>query len=370
MDLRLFEKTPQIAPLLVQLYESHRLYTLGKDKRALAKLELTGAVSQLLEVQLTPAQRELLSDVLVTLVRQAEKDLRHALSERLAVMENVPLRLVLQLANDEIRVAEPVLKKSPVLTDMDLIYIIKAHGPEYWQAIAAREYLSPLIIDVLADTRDVGTAMALSGNDRLKLTAHALDLLARMAQEHEDVARPLLSRAELPERIARQIYEYVGTELRSWIDDHFGPVGAAVANAVNDIIVEFTEQQAEYMPTEDMMELAQRYASLNMLSVQMMMDVLQKGQIASFIAFFARYTGLPVKRVHDFLKQNCPKGMAIACRAFGVQKPDFSRIYLLTHRMRSASRTVNHEEMLQTLLYFDKVRPEVAKRIVMRTGAF
>jgi hypothetical protein len=77
-----------------------------------------------------------------------------------------------------------------------------------------------------------------------------------------------------------------------------------------------------------------------------------------------------VKRVHDFLKQSCPKGIAIACRAFGVQKPDFSRIYLMTHRMRSSSRTVDHQEMLQTLLYFDKVRPEVARRLVMRTGAF
>lgn len=368
MDLRLFEKTPQIAPLLVQLYESHKLYTLAKDRRALAKVELTSAVSQLLEVRLTPAQRELLSDVLVTLVRQAERDLRQALSERLAVMEDVPLRLVLQLANDEITVASPVLTKSPVLTDMDLIYIIKAHGPEYWRAIAAREYLSPLIIDVLADTRDVDTAGTLSANDRLKLTGHALDMLARMAQEHEDVARPLLSRAELPERIARQLYEYVGQELRQWIDDHFGSLISKTA--VDDIIVEFAEANIQYMPTEEMIDIAQRFASLNMLNMQMMMETLQRGQISSFIAMFARYTGLPVKRVHDFLKQSCPKGMAIACRAFGVQKPDFSRIYLMTHRMRSSSRTVDHQEMLQTLLYFDKVRPEVARRLVMRTGAF
>lgn len=371
MDLRLFEKTPQIAPLLVQLYESHKIYRLARDKRPLARAELTGAVSQLLEVQLSAQQKELLSDVLVALVRQAERDLRLALAERLAVMDNVPLRLILQLANDEIEIASPVLRKSPVLTDLDLLYIIKAHGPEYWQAIADRDYLSPLIIDILADSRERSAAVVLSANDRIKLTRHALALLARMAEEHEDVARPLLARPELPEHIARQLYAHVGEDLRRWIDEHFSPLGHEADRAIGSIIVDFADAQyREFMPTEDMMETADRYASLHMLNMQMMMDSLGRGQIAVFIASFSRYTGLTSTRVHDFLKQSCPKGMAIACRAFGVQKSDFSRIYLMTHRMRSSARMVDHASMLQLLSYFDKVRPEVAKRIVAReTGS-
>ena len=367
MDLRLFEKTPQITPLLVQLYESHKLYSMAKDRRPLAKAELTSAVAQLLEVHLSSQQKELLADVLVTLVRQAERDLRHALAERLAVMDNVPLRLILQLANDEIEIASPVLRKSPVFTDLDLVYIIKAHGPDYWREIAAREYLSPLIIDVLMETKDEGTAIILSANDRLKLTGHALRLLARMAQESEDIARPLLARAELPESIARQLYAHVGYELRLWIDSHFGgSLGDEASRAVDSIIVEFAEAQSEFMPTAEMNKAAERFLSLNMLNMQMMMEALQKGQIASFIAFFSHYTGLTAERVHDFLKQSCPKGMAIACRAFGVQKSDFSRIYLMTHRMRSDARMVNHKDMLEVLSYFDKVRPEVAQRIVAR----
>ena len=59
--------------------------------------------------------------------------------------------------------------------------------------------------------------------------------------------------------------------------------------------------------------------------------------------------------------------MAIACRAFRVQKSDFSKIYLMTHRMRSKHRLVNHKDMLDVLQYFDHVRPEVAKRIVARS---
>lgn len=367
MDLHLFEKTPQIAPLLVRLYESHKVYGSGRERNLSARDELTDAVAQMLEVQLTLQQRELLSDVLVALVRQAEKDLRQALAERLAGMENVPLRLILQLANDEISIASPVLKHSPVLTDLDLVYIIKAHGPDYWRAIAEREYLSPLIIDVLTDTRDPETAIRLSGNDRVKLTGHALHLLSRMAQENEDIARPLLSRAELPEHIARHLYAHVGEELREWIESRFSDALTDRAQrAMEGIIVEFAEAQSRFMPTADMINMAERYATLNILNLQLMMEVLQKGQIPNFIAMFARYTGLTASRVHKFLEQACPKGMAIACRAFGVQKADFSRIYLLTHRMRSDDRMVNHGEMLKILAYFDKVKPDVARRIVER----
>lgn len=367
MDLRLFEKTPQIAPLLVQLYENHRQYGAAMERRPAVRAELTGTIARLLEVHLPTQQKELLADVLVTLVRQAEKDLRLALSQRLSVMDNVPLRLLLQLANDEITIAAPVLKNSPVLTDLDLVYIIKAHGPDYWQAIAEREYLSPMIIDVLADTHDAGTAIVLSANDRVKLTAHALRLLTRMAQENEDIARPLLARNELPERIARQLYEHVGQELRLWIEDHFGNrLNIDTERAIEGIIVEFASAQSEFMPTAEMMRMADRFSSLKMLNMQMMMEALHKGQIASFIAYFARYTGLTSSRVHDFLKQACPKGMAIVCRAFGVQKSDFSRIYLMTHRMRSKERMINHAEMMAALTYFDKVRPDAAQRIVMR----
>ncbi len=80
--------------------------------------------------------------------------------------------------------------------------------------------------------------------------------------------------------------------------------------------------------------------------------------------------GIPAcrsQRIHDSLRETCPKGLAIACRALGVQKADFSRIYLMTNRMRSRDRIINQQDMLEVLAYFDKIRPEVAQRIIKRT---
>ena len=365
----MFEKSPQVAPLLVKLYESHKLYGLAKGDDILAKAELGSAMAELLEVGISEREQEVLTDILVDLMRQAEVDLRRALSERLSTIKDVPLRLALFLANDEISVAAPILRESAALSDLDLLYIIKAKGPAYWQAIAEREGLSAQIIDVLADTRDLYTAIVLSQNDRIKLTAYAMDILAEMAEDNEELARPLLMRDEIPQSYAKRLYGCVGEDLKAYINNYFGRQEADVSEAIDEVFLEFAEPEktksvSEYMPTEDMIKAADKCADMGMLTSQYVLGFLERGQIAQFIAMFAKYCGLPAHKVHDALKQKQPKGMVIACRAFGFQKNEFSRIYLLTHRMRSSARLVNQKDMLALLTYFDKVRPETARRIV------
>ncbi len=361
----MLEKSPQMAPLLVRLHESHKLYSLAKDQDPLAQVALTNAVVDLLEVELSPREQELLTDVLITLIRQAEMDLRQALAERLAVISDVPLRLALHMANDDIIVAAPVLRKSLALSDLDLIYIIKSKGASYWQAIAARALLSSNVIDVLADTREQDTVIVLAKNERIQLTSYAIDILVEMSKADDVVAKPLLMRTGLPESLARTLYEHVGAELKEYISGYFGVEGNRAQGAVDDLILEFVEAtNTEFMPSAQMMEAAEQFANQGLLNLQLMLESLQKGRIASFIALFSRYTGISAQKVHDFLKQSCPKGLAIACRAFSIQKGDFSRIYLMTHRMRAAGQVVNQKDMMEVLTYFDKVRPETAQRIV------
>jgi uncharacterized protein (DUF2336 family) len=368
MTLSGFEKSPAISPLLVRLHESQRLYSLAKDKNPLAQAEVTSAVSELLDIELSFRERELLTDVLIALTRQAEKDLRAALAERLSVIDTVPLRLALHMANDEIAVAKPVLRNSKVFNDLDLIYIIKAKGPAYWEAIADRQELSSHVVDILAGTKDPGTAIILSQNERIRLTEYAVEILGEMAKTDEAIARPLLSRPEIPESLARSLYAHVGAEMKAHLRTFHEIPDPEVKAVAEDIFVEFSDSpSSQFMPSRQMVNAAEKFSMLGMLNMQVMLETLQRGQIATFIAFFARYTGVSVQRIHDSLRETCPKGLAIACRALGVQKADFSRIYLMTNRMRSRDRIINQQDMMEVLAYFDKVRPEVAQRIIKRS---
>jgi len=165
MENTAFQYTSQdMAPVLARLNAAYALYRDSRDRRPMARVQLTGVVSDLMALNLSEHEVEMVADVLIALARQAEVDLRKAMAERLSALDNVPVRLVMQMANDEIAVARPVLKSSPVLGEAELTEIIAAKGPAHWQVIAQRAHLPEAVIDRLADTHDHGTAQALAEN--------------------------------------------------------------------------------------------------------------------------------------------------------------------------------------------------------------
>ena len=72
MAFEAFEKTPEVAPLLVRLYDTHNLYALAKDKESDgACSELTTIMTDLLSIKLSEKESELITDVLLALMKQA-----------------------------------------------------------------------------------------------------------------------------------------------------------------------------------------------------------------------------------------------------------------------------------------------------------
>jgi uncharacterized protein (DUF2336 family) len=366
MDLSFLDKSSNVTPLLVRLHDSHKLYTLAKDKKPLARVELTKAISELLEIPVTPRESELIADVLIELMRQAETDLRQALSERLAIMNNVPLRLVLQMANDEIEVADPVLRQSPVLGDLDLIYIIKSQGPLYWKSIAARKTLSEQIINILADTRDFDTGAALASNMNLKLSEHAVVVLSDLSQKSEKVARPLLRREEVTSEVASKIYKFVGEELKKFIVQNYEIDTDTLISTVDDVVLELTESQgnAELKPSTAMLKAAERFGEKGLLTVKLMLGTLRRGQIPAFVAQFSKFTGLGPDTIGEILLQKSGQGLAVACRAHDISKQDFVSIYLLTNRIRNQGRMVDMQDMTRAINYFNRINADVARNIM------
>jgi len=366
MDLSFLDKSSHVTPFLVRLYDSHKLYSLARDKQPVARSELTSAICELMEMDVSSRESELIADVLIELMRQAEMELRKAISERLSVMDAVPLRLVLQMANDEIDVAFPVLSKSSVLQDMDLIYIIKSHGPEYWQAIASRKLLTDQVIDILADTGDFDTAAVLAENMDIKLSEHCVIALSDLAQQSEKVARPLLRREEVLPEIVSKIYQYVGEGLKKFILENYDLDSDVIIESVDEIVLELSEgaESSEFIPTPSMLKAADRFKEKDLLTIKLMLGTLRRGQIPSFIAQFSRFSGLDIKTVEEILGQQNGQGLAVACRAFGIDKADFVSMYLLTNRVRNKGHMVDLKDMTRAINYFNRIKPDIARNIM------
>jgi uncharacterized protein (DUF2336 family) len=355
-----------VAPLLVQLYDTHSLYKLAENKSPAARQELCAIVSNILTFSTEPSQRELIADILITLVRQAEKNLKQALADRLALMNDAPLRLVLHLTEEDVEIAKPILRYSQVLNDLDLLYIIQAHDSAYWQVIAARENLNPPVIDMLAETKDLDTARILAANEKAHLTEKSQAILADLACRDDDIARPLLHRPELPQAIASKLYSHVADDLKAFIKEHYAVQSPEVWATVNDVAREFTEviPDSPLKPTPAMLKAAHLFAEKGQLSTKLMLDTLKRGQIKSFIAQFSKYCGLPVSVVIAILQQPQGQGLAILCRHHDIERDHFISMYLLTRRASRSDGIVDHRDLKSAITYFDRITKEMARRLL------
>lgn len=367
MDTNMVGSTPKKSvPISVQLGDVENLYYLARDKRPESRAQLTHEISSILEADVTPAEGEMVADVLIELLRQAERDLRQAISEKLSLLDGVPLRLVLQMANDEIEIAKPVLVQSPVLGDMDLMYIIKSKTEEYWQAIATRKTLSDQVIDVLADTKDFDTSLALAENESIKLTQHAMTALSDLARGSDVMAMPLLRRAEVPEDLAIALYKYVGEEIKSFITKNYDVDAQKVSAVVDQTVGEFGKPASaeDCQPEKHMVEAAKAANSREMLTVAGMLGTLRRGNLRSFAAQLSVFTELPSDVVTKILMQRNGQGLAILAKAFGIEKQDFISIFMLTSKFWNQGQLVEPSEIKTAVEYYNRATPDVAKQII------
>ena len=360
----------EISAVLMQLNEAKKLYGLAKDKSPHARSQLAKSISKLLEMDVNERESEMVADVLVDLMRKAESDVRQALADQLSTLDDVPLRLVLQLANDDIDIAKPVLKDSPVLSDLDLVYIIKAKSADYWRVIATREQIGDQVVDMLADTHDYETALNLCENTKIRLTEHAAVSISDMAQDHEDLAMPLLRRSDISQTVVSRLYEVVGQEIKSFIVQNYNIDTQVLIDAVENTVKEFKEGQdfQDYKPEEHMMKAALAMKGQGKLNTKLMLSTLRRGQFRSFVAQFAVFTELDIKTVCEILIQTHGQGLAVASKAFGISKEDFVSMFLLSNQFRNTGRLVDSQAMAKAVTYYERVEPSVALQIIRNSS--
>lgn len=363
MDLSFLNKDSKILPILIRMYDANKKFSTTSSTPENYS-HFTESVTELLALDMDAKEKELIADILIELFRQAEADLRAAISERLSTYDDIPHRLILHVANDEIRVAAPVLKNSIMLDESDLDTIISNKSSMYWRAIAQRRSLSERVIDLLSDTRDIETAIELLDNNNITLTQHSLVVLSDVARGHDKVAYSLVHRAEVTSEIASYLYEYVGQMVKQSILERFSnePAFSAVS-AVDDIVLEFREDldaKEAKDPSDSMLKAADRYRDKGLLNVELMLGTLRRGQLPAFIAQFARFTGFDTKTARNLLSQPSGKGLATVCKALDVERNDFVSIFLLTSRLHAKGKAIDNASILSAVNHYTAVDKDKA----------
>ncbi|MBL9096049.1 MAG: DUF2336 domain-containing protein [Alphaproteobacteria bacterium] len=333
------------------------LKALAENRAGFARSALFDRVSTLLfegEGELTPEVRALIDQILTGLIVHVEADVRRKVSTRLSTLKSAPHELTKLLAADEIEVARPILHHSPVLTDSDLIEIIEVKASDHREAIAKRPNVPALVSAALVKTRDPKAVEALLANMGAVIPRAVFGDLVALAEKVDGLRKPLVARKDMPKDLAHKMFWFVSAAMRQAILERFAVDPSELDKILAEILV---DQEAK----------AQKRAaksSWGMGEVNALIGKIKAGDVAGFTIALGQLIGVDAKVAAKIVGDAGGEALAIACKALGADRSQFTTIFLqLDYKRFGTARPISHVQTVSKvfdLLPKDKAAAQVA----------
>ena len=282
-----------------------------------------------------PDVQALLNSIFMTLVVEAERDIRHRLSERLADADWAPSALINIMALDDIEIARPIIARSPVLKDNDLVRLLVQATLEHQIEIARRPRLSPPVIDAIIERNEPAVLTALASNQTADISDGAMQRLIDRSRDVVALRSPLARHPRMSSDLAEQLYLLVGHALREALATRFHLDTVRLQAALEETLraVHRGDPQVEGAPDEEdgdreEMErsLIEKLDSAGQLRPGYLLRVLREGRLQLFVMALARLGQFEPPQVRRAIDSGKPELLALACSAVGIDRSVFPTI--------------------------------------------
>ncbi|HWX06585.1 MAG TPA: DUF2336 domain-containing protein [Bradyrhizobium sp.] len=234
---------------------------LAEAARRIAELFLQGAAN------LKSDHVDLFDGILIDLVPHTESAARVALAERLSLLGNAPRALVGQLAReDEILIAGPLLRRSPVIDEGALIEIARIKGQGHLLAMSERPTLSPDLTDVIVRRGDRDVVRRAAGNAGATFSPTGYSVLIRRAGQDAVLTLAVGQRDDLSGPQLKELLEGSVDIVRRRLFDVVKPGRqAAISRAMGEIsgVLEVVESRRDFAPAQLAVLALHRAGELN-----------------------------------------------------------------------------------------------------------
>lgn len=315
---------------------------------------------------LSDRERSLMLDILHKVVVDVEMSVRKSLSESLAERSDTPAALIKLLANDDIEVAYPLLTRSPLLGDADLIEIVENRALEHQFAIAMRYSVSEDVSSALVKNGQPTVIETLLRNENARLSQATVAYLVEESRRVDTFREPLLRRSELGPDLAKRMFLWVSDALRDFIVDHFALDQATVGELLRKASARQLEEPVATNEPSGAEKLAEALEDKRRITPDMLVDAMAQGEINLFVSMFGRVTRLPRNLVLRLLFEADGDGLAVACKGIGLDRRAFCSLLDLSRKARpdAAIRAAAYGESAPAL--FDATPRESAARVLRK----
>lgn len=326
----------------------------------------------------TTDNADLAKAVLLLLVKDVEKEVRRTLAEAVADCEELPPDVASRLARDDIEVARPVLERSPVLSDEELIEIVRTNSIQYALAVAGRERISEAVSEALVDSGDEQVVVRLTGNVGAELSRRTLQRIAEEFRESRPVQDRLVKRPALPYELVEQLVGVIGDRLQWELlrDRRISPEKARqLMEAIRDR-VSIALVAREHGDHGLERHLRERWVA-GELDGEDVLRFLRDGDIAAFETAFTVMTRLGLRTVRRLLYNSDRRCLAALCIKAGIATPHYVGIRMALELAEQCLETAGEQKAYssETLMYVQaqyermRLQPEKVEQLIAQAEA-
>lgn len=330
-------------------------------------------------LELDAAVQGLVESIFMSLVVEAERDIRARLAERLSGAEWAPNALISVLALDDIEVARPIIAASPVLKDDDLIRLLVEATIEHQIEVARRPQLGAPVVDAIIRQEEPAVLTALACNDTAQISDAGMAALVEASRRIAALRSPLARHPKLSSDLAQRLYVWVGQSLRSAIVSRFNvdaaKLDAAIAQAVREAhgnapagntVVWEREGEREQMEGR----LIGKLHDAGQLRPGYLLRALREKKLSLFEAALARLGGFELEHVHRAVcSSDRPELLALACAAVGIDRSVFPTVLQLVRSLNGGRPGGGAEGGRRALGAFGPFAPEVSATAFRRAAS-
>jgi uncharacterized protein (DUF2336 family) len=206
-------------------------------------------------------------DVLTGLVPASETEARVALAGQLADLRNAPPGLIRHLAReDEIRVAGPVLSRSPQIDEATLIEVAHVKGQPHLAALATRAVLPSAVADVIVVRGERDVVRIVARNSGARFSSGGYSGLIKRAADDGMLAQTVGQRNDIsPGQLKDLLATSVDMVRRRLLENARPERKAAISKAMQDLsgAPKISPAQRDFAPAQRDVAALQRAGALN-----------------------------------------------------------------------------------------------------------
>ncbi|WP_342361670.1 DUF2336 domain-containing protein [Terrarubrum flagellatum] len=266
--------------------------------------------------ELEPADRDEALAALAIMLDDGAPPVRRALAETFASAADAPVHIIISLSNDQSEIAAPVLARSPVLLDSDLIDSAAIGDAAARLAIAGRARLSAGVCAAMAEIGEPESLVEMLRNPGAEIPDFAYRRMIERHGAEASLREEMLHRSDLSAGVRHMLVVAVSDALSqfvqtcAWMRPERGE--RVMAEAREAAAVAIAEKAG------DCEALARHLCASRQLTAGLLLRALLSGRVALLEAALSQLSGQPSRRVAGILSQRRGGGFAALYRQAGL----------------------------------------------------